>query len=188
MAKPNLMKKHCRETLMNLCETCALNDITVAQFLEAANIARQTFYNHFSDMSDLIAYTASWIVVDSDDPLCSPASARNSYEFALQHRGFFGQLHTHTGQNNYRDAMKRYLRETNYRLFLTDELDEEERLYRKACIDVHYPATVDTFLDWAASGMKVPADVMVRALYDSAAPFIQETCRLTPTHAQEWPR
>ena len=188
MARRNLMKRHCREVLMDLCETHALNDITVAQFIEAAGIARQTFYNHFSDMNDLVAYAASYIVVDSDDPLCSPASALNSYEDALRHRGFYSQLHTLTGQNNYRDAMKRYLCETNYRLFLTDDLSPEERAYRKACIDIHYPATVDTFLNWAATGMETPVEIMVEALYNSAAPFIQETCRLTPTRSAEWPR
>ncbi len=56
--KSELIKRHFAEVLMDMCETRRLDDVTVVELVAEAGMARQTFYNHFTDINDLICYTA----------------------------------------------------------------------------------------------------------------------------------
>ena len=55
----------------------------------------------------------------------SPAAISKSYRFAAEHKGFFGSLARHSGQNNFRDEFIRFGEESAYRVFL----DEDDRAF-----------------------------------------------------------
>ena len=56
MTYGDLKKKLYCDAFLQLCETRDLSSITVTNVIEAAGTARQTFYNHFSDINELIGY------------------------------------------------------------------------------------------------------------------------------------
>ena len=56
MSKRELMRKHYCETLLQMCEDQPLSTITVTALIKRADTAKQTFYNNFRDLNDLINY------------------------------------------------------------------------------------------------------------------------------------
>lgn len=112
MTRRQVMKEHYAAVLMDMCETRRLVDITVTDVVEQAGTAKQTFYNHFADINDLICYVASKPIFSDDYRYVDPECSRRALTESLRHRGFFCQLGTLRGQNNYWETylawMKRY--------------------------------------------------------------------------------
>ena len=188
MAKQELMKRHFRETLMRMCETQRIDDITATELIEEAGVSRQSFYNHFSDIDDVICYTASAPLLTGSAPLFSPENTRIAWQYAAEHKGFFGQLHRHKGIHAYFDTLTKWLVERGCEVFITPDLPPEERDYRWVQIVSHAAGCVDAYRLWAANGMQVPVDVAVRALHDRAPGFIQDSCECSQREFSEYPR
>lgn len=112
MTRRQVMKEHYAAVLMDMCETRRLVDISVTDVVEQAGTAKQTFYNHFADINDLICYVASKLIFSDDYRYVDPECSRRALTESLRHRGFFCQLGTLHGQNNYWETylawMKRY--------------------------------------------------------------------------------
>ena len=62
MPDANLTKKLYCDALLSLCESRKLSDVTVTALVAQAGTARQTFYNHFNDVNDLIGYLTTNIL------------------------------------------------------------------------------------------------------------------------------
>jgi len=84
MAKQELMKRHFRETLMRMCETRRIDDITATDLINEAGVSRQSFYNYFSDIDDAICYTASVPLLTGDAPLFAPENTRIAWQYATE--------------------------------------------------------------------------------------------------------
>ena len=188
MTRPDLMKMHFCTTLMEMCETRSLAEITATELIAAAGTARQTFYNHFSDIDDLICYTASRRLLSGEMPTYSKDNLRSTYEYALQHKNFFRQLPNHTGYNGFRESTVRWLKTTSYPLYIDESMSEYEKTYRKMRLDLYFVGEMDVVLEWFASGMDVPIDTVLEAVWDSAPSFMKRISESTPTQLPDYPR
>lgn len=188
MTKRNLMKQHLSDVLMGLVETRRLTEITTTELIDAAGVARQTFYNHFSDLDDLICYTASRALLAGDQPIYAKENLRKTYEYALGHRAFFEQLPDHTGYYGFRESTVRWLKATSYPIFIDDGMPAEERAYRKLRLDLYFVGEIDVVLEWFASGMEQPVDVLLEAVWDSAPAFMKRVSDTTPSTVPDYPR
>ena len=165
MMRNELIKLHFCNTLMGMCETRRLNDVTVMDLVKEAGMARQTFYNHFADINDLICYTASRPILS--DPNVSFNSVENlsrMFETARQHRGFFGQLPLQTGQNSFRAAYNEWICRTWGARAVTDDLSETEQATRRAQIKVYAEGTTAMLMEYLAGDMSVPTDVYMQTV------------------------
>ncbi len=174
MSKRELMKKHYCETLLEMCEEQPLSSITVSALIKRAGTAKQTFYNNFRDLNDLINFIPRTYMILAGFHSYSPRSTLQAYRFASKHKGFFGALATHKGQNNFRDEFISFAKYMEYREFLTDDLSEEARFERKLAIDVYTIGVVDHFLEWCGEGLEWPPDVLARIHAEAAPAFMRE--------------
>ena len=186
--KREIMRRHYAATLMELCETRALRDITVGDLVEAAGTARQTFYNHFADINDLICYTGSLPMMASRGPFTDVDATRRVYEGALRHRAFFRQLPAQSGQNNFRMATLAWLLDTYRERFVTPDLPEGERAFREACLTMYCNGSVAAFMEWCASDMAAPIDALVRAVYEMSPQFVKDELARMPERLDDYPR
>jgi len=165
MKRNELIKQHFCNTLMDMCETRKLGDITVMDLVKEADMARQTFYNHFADINDLICYTASRpILSDSSMPYNRIENLSRMFETARQHRGFFSQLPLQVGQNSFRSAYNAWICRTWEARAVTDDLSELERATRRAQIKVYAEGTTAMLMEYLASDMSVPTDVYMQTV------------------------
>lgn len=186
--KPELIKQHFAQVLMDMCETRKLNDITVVDLVTEAGMARQTFYNHFSDINDLICYTASRpILSDPNAVYTSTTNLARMFETARQHRGFFSQLPQQQGQNTFKAAYNEWIKRRRSAMCITDDLDEDEKAYRRARIAVYAEGTTAMLMDFLSSDMTTPTDVYMKAVLQSRPAFMRDI-EVPPGLPDDYPR
>lgn len=159
------------EALLDLCEERELAKLTIRELCERARTARQTFYNNFQDINDLISYLPINYLMTAQEDVLSTDNTRHAYEYALRHRGFFRQLHSHAGQNSFRDTFIPWLEEAFYAEYINEEMSENERLYRKLAIDIFAIGITNQFLDWCSSDFAWPLDILLRAQEEALPDF-----------------
>lgn len=163
------VKTRYMEALFKPCELKPLNKVTVSDILRETGTARQTFYNNFRDINDLISYVFIYHFEKNLDVFNTREGSLKSLEFAREHRALFSQLPHHTGQNCYRDTHMRTLKRGYYKLvFQTEEPPEDDP--RKAFIDAYVYGCTDIFLEWCASNMTSPPDEVVVDVYYGTRP------------------
>lgn len=180
MPDANLTKKLYCDALLSLCESRKLSDVTVTALVAQAGTARQTFYNHFNDVNDLIGYLTTNILETYVRPAYFAETVFEAYSFAVEHKGFFCQLPFHEGQNNFRETFISFMRELLREEFIDEDMAEAETLYRIIAIDQAIIGVTDTFLEWCRNRMQWPIEMLVRVQYDSTPGFIRESQVLPP--------
>ncbi|MBM6999722.1 TetR family transcriptional regulator [bacterium] len=188
VVRSDLMKAHYSDVLMAMCETRRLSEITASDVIKAAGTARQTFYNHFSDLDDLVGYAASRGLLTGARPVYDKENLRATYEYALAHRSFFNQIPSRIGPNDFRAATIRWLKESSYPLFISNDMPQRERDYRRVRLDVYFVGEVNAIVDWFASDMAMPVDTLLDAVWDSAPAFMKSVSARTPTNMPTYPR
>ena len=174
MATGELTKRYFCETLLEMCEEQELASITVTALITRAGTAKQTFYNHFHDLNDLINFIPRAYMLLSGYEAYTPEATRRSYRFAAEHKGFFSGLAKHSGQNSFREEFISFCKHMQYREFLTDDLSRKERFERMLAIDLYTIGVVDHFLEWCRSGLEWPPDTLARIHADAAPAFMRE--------------
>ena len=174
MAAKDLTKRHYCETLLAMCEEQPLSSITVTALVKRAGTAKQTFYNNFKDLNDLINFIPRTYMLLSGYEAYTPQATLRSYRFAATHKGFFSALAKHSGQNNFRDEFISFCKHMQYRAFLPDGLPPAERLERQLAIDFYTIGVVDHFLEWCRTGLEWPPDTLARIHAEAAPAFIRE--------------
>lgn len=186
MPDANLTKKLYCDALLSLCESRKLSDVTVTALVAQAGTARQTFYNHFNDVNDLIGYLTTNILETYVRPAYFAETVFEAYSFAVEHKGFFCQLPFHEGQNNFRETFISFMRELLREEFIDEDMAEAETLYRIIAIDQAIIGVTDTFLEWCRNQMQWPIEMLVRVQYDSTPGFIRESQVLPHACAGRW--
>lgn len=165
--------------LLELCKTKPLKKITVGDVLGEAGTARQTFYNHFRDINDLIAYVHISFLEEHHPPFCPPDVSEATFRFMLEHKEFYRQLPSHDGQNCFRDSYLSWLKESYYRVaFEGIPPESEEYLRRKALVDAYLYGNVDLFMEWCRSGLEWPIEGLMAVIYETSPDFILDA--MTP--------
>lgn len=169
----NCKQLYC-ETLLRLCETQSLSKMTVTALIKETSTARQTFYNNFRDINDLISYIPINELSRTGFPINTVANIRHAFTFAQLHKGFFSQLPAHVGQNSFRETIVEWLQAASYGQHLHAGLAPDERLLKKLEIDVYVYGIVDVFLQWCESGLEWPLEVVLDAIWECAPDFLRK--------------
>ena len=157
---------------MDMCDEGALlSTITVSDIVARADIARQTFYNYFADLDELVFFTGSLPMALESNPFTDIEATRRVYERVARHKSFFVQLPNQTGENSFRVLCNAWLRRTYRERYVRPTLPATERAYREMCIDMYCFGSTEAFLAWCASGMKAPVEALVRSVYDMTPAF-----------------
>ena len=139
-----------------------------------AGVSRQTLYNHFIDLDDLICYAASRPLYSGTCGFTNPQNTERAYELSQQRRGFFTQLASHSSRNSYRASYIKWVERLYGELTIYDSMPEDEREFRRLSITTYASGSIDLYFAWAATGMKAPTSVVVRALQAITPEFLQE--------------
>ncbi len=176
------MKKAYAQALLQLCEMKPLNKITVCDVIEATQTARQTFYNHFKDIKDLINYVPTLFYEEYGHSPYSRDGVEAADQYVLEHKAYFSQLAKDQGQNNFRETYTQWLREGMYDLLFTEEdYEAPDFLSKRLIVDVYIHGLVGIFLEWCASDMSWPLPVLLD-VYEAAMPnFIRESHKILPS-------
>ncbi len=158
--------------LLELCESKSLKKITVGDLLDATGTARQTFYNHFRDINDLIVHVSIFFFEQNYQLFYSRNGSKGVFRYVMEHKDFFCQLPYHDGQNCFRDSYLRWIKRSYYEVALEGVSHKDEYFRRKALIDAYLNGVVDLFLEWCESGMEWPSEVLIAVIFDTKPDFI----------------
>ena len=168
------IKKRFCDALLELSETTPLEKITVSALVEQAGTARQTFYNHFYDINDLVSYLPINFLNDHDVEIHKAQSLEPAYSYAREHAAFFRQLPHHSGQNNFRDSFVQWFENAYKQHYITDDMPEEEREYRTISIGIYACGITGVFLEWCKADFSWSLETLLRAQADYVPPFVYE--------------
>lgn len=158
--------------LLSLCDVKSINKITVSDILRESGTARQTFYNNFRDINDLISYVANYHFERDSNIFNTREGSLASLAFMREHKSFFCQLPSHQGQNNFRESHTSKLKRMYYKLVFQTENPPEDNL-QKVLIDMYVYSSAGLFFDWLKSGMTEPSDeIYVEAFFQAKPDFI----------------
>lgn len=169
----DITKEKLSDTLIDLCESMRLSSITVGLLVKEAGVARQTFYNHFSDMNDLVCFTASRPLLNGEFEFMEERNLEAACRWAMGHKGFYSQLGTHTGQNGFRSAYNEWLMGVYRSTYAGAHLTVAERAYRDLSVEIYVAGSTEALLNWFATGMEAPLDSFLRAVRDSRPAFMR---------------
>lgn len=185
MDRKELTRRHLAETLMGMCDEGAkLATLTVSDVVTAAGVARQTFYNNFADLDDLVFFTASLPMTLSTGPFTDKEATQRLYERCLRHKAFFSQLPAQQGPGGFRERNSAWMRRMYRERFVKATLPASERAYREACIDVYVFGCTEAFMTWCAEGLTTPVEALVAAVYDMTPSFAKPVRDQLPTHVR----
>jgi len=160
--------------LLALCKKKNLNKITVNDVVNEVGTARQTFYNYFRDINDLICYIPAAFYAESHNPPYTRDGIKASLYYTLENKEYFSQVPYHEGQNSFRETYLRWMKEGCYALALKDITDEVEYLQKRLLIDGYIYASVELYYDWCKEGMKWPPELLLDAVFEMRPDILRD--------------
>lgn len=160
------VKKILSDALLSLCEKKPLQAIRVSDLLEESSVSRQTFYNHFRDKNNLIAYiyrTRVLVSWDENDPDSSyHHNMLHYYKRAENHLSFLRQACSIIEQNCLREFMLSYT--VDYWIHWFQNKLETETLPTDIAITVFYSASgiIHLIIEWILGQFRVPAEEIAK--------------------------
>lgn len=167
------MKRVFCQALMDLCEEMPLDKITASLVIQEAGTSRQTFYNHFHDINDLIAFLPINFLSRHSKEVFDTGGVKCAYRYAARHPAFFRQLPLHSGQNNFRESFILWLENAYYEEYIGEAMDESEKMRRMFAIDLYVSGVTDLFLEWCRADFSWNLDDLVQVQEEAAPPFVK---------------
>ncbi|MDO4467686.1 MAG: TetR-like C-terminal domain-containing protein [Bacillota bacterium] len=153
--------------LLEICEWKPLDKITVKQVLEKTGVSRQSFYNHFLDMDDLIHYIYDSRIVPKYNGknlnMNFYTSLVESFNNMRKYKKFMVQACKMEGANCLKDYIFKHCEEFDLKFHQSlygSVLPEDLRL---ATI-YHAHASSSMSLSWILSGMSVSSEEMAKLI------------------------
>ncbi len=173
--KQEFVKGRYVQVLMDLCEDHELGSLRATEVIAASGLSKPTFYNHFSNLAELVNFAASRSYLGTGTALFTEDNIKASYDYALEHRSFFLQLPAQQGFGSFKETSRRWLRKKGYALYIPACLPRPERLRRIVQFDMFLAGSLDVMETWLAGGMVFPAEEIVAAVVSMRPPFMKET-------------
>lgn len=171
MTSKDYIKQAYCEAMLDLCEEKDINKITVNDVVERVGTARQTFYNRFHDINDLICHVHIQYTEDSYAREPDPRVALcNVFLFALEHKAFYRQLPFHSAQNCFRDTFLQWCIDSSSKLVNLDRSDDDYSR-KQTAIYLYSAGVAELFLEWCRGGMTSPYELVVDAIMEAEVPF-----------------
>ncbi len=160
-----LMKNLIAETMKELLKSRELDKIRVSEICRAANIERSTFYYHFKDKFDLVA----WIFYQTTfhTNVINVEEAAESMRKVKSDLLFYQRAYAYTSQN----ALWQYMHE-----YFTNEYSEVARqLSGKDVLDPQLAFSIRLYCygavgmtkEWVLNDKSTPAEVAVQRMFHS---------------------
>lgn len=153
------------ETAKKLLEKKTIEALSVAEICRAAGIGRQTFYYHFADKNELMAWMFLQNTVDVN--LLNVESVARGFEALRENYVFFRRVYEDTSQDPMWRFMLKYYIEYYTKLLKkklgVDTLDAELEYYVR-----HYShGTLGTAQEWLLNNDTTPARVEAQMMHNS---------------------
>ena len=157
------IKKAFSNSLLSLLYKKPLSKITIGDLLEDTELSRQTFYNHFLDKNDLIAYVYDTVIVNRFNEEMSidfKSALTQTLNSLKKYETFIEQACLIDGQNSLKEHMLHHCIELNlkwHECCIGEPLSKE----LKFATLYHTNASHSMVLQWILEGMKEPVDELV---------------------------
>ena len=157
------IKKAFSNSLLSLLYKKPLSKITIGDLLEDTELSRQTFYNHFLDKNDLIAYVYDTVIVNQFNEEMSidfKSSLTQTLNSLKKYETFIEQACLIDGQNSLKEHMLHHCIAFDlkwHEYCIGEPLSNE----LKFATLYHTNASHCMVLQWILDGMKEPIDELV---------------------------
>lgn len=167
----NATKRILAMSLKKLLESRTLDNITIQDLVDDAEVSRKTFYYHFRDVYDLL----EWILIDEGKRLIEGNNTAGTWQQALRNVfTYFCENHAMI-VNAYKALQKdEYLLEVHVsrllRPLLEHVFDEQPDAGlvsaedRQFILDLYSFGLVEFFLRWVGNGMKPDAEKLMNQI------------------------
>lgn len=173
-----MIKRKIADTFIDLCNKYPVDKITVKQIIEAAGVSKQTFYNHFKDKYDLIA----WDFVNDLSPTFDFDAAEYSVDQLkrcleimegkrLYYRKVFSTYEQNSLISYHLEEMIRFIVEMVKRHYQVDILTHEIQV----AVKLYCYGGTAVFLNWLKNDTQITPDELAKAIYNSMPNIIRET-------------
>ncbi len=172
MSKSNVIKREFARNLKQMASEQALSSITVSALCTKTGLSRSTFYYHFIDLYDLMAWIFDTeIILPLQNYLSTHEvgnwayGTRMSLEAMFADRDFYCQAVKLDVQNSLQDFMRQRNRDS-WELLLSRYLEGTHQKYDKETLEFLTTfiaqAISNMTIDWAKEGMTIPVDRMCK--------------------------
>lgn len=167
MKKKDRTKQLIADTLKEMLKTTSLEKIRVNRLCEVCDIDRHTFYYHFKDLDDLVAWTYVRIVEENIDPESGVLGAENSAQpliWMKKDAVFFRKALNNQSQNSLAASIYQYhieLYENIVRIKTQMDLLPEEISF---AIHYHVFGSLGMTIEWLNNGCPLSPEELNRRL------------------------
>ncbi|MGT2750516.1 TetR/AcrR family transcriptional regulator C-terminal domain-containing protein [Streptococcus orisasini] len=171
-----LTKWHFANTLKNMLKETPFEKIRVTSLCKQAQVSPQTFYNHFQDKYDLVAwiYLQDYNLSQFGNLSYSPETILKATQQLLFNKDFYQKVYQDQSQNSINDYITSFNLKTATNLVTTHlqlkELTKEQEL----AIKYHNYGVISLFEDLIYDRLDVPLEDLAKFNYDKTPDFLKE--------------
>lgn len=170
MSVGRAITNHLCDVYLDLAETHPLRRITVKDVVARAEVARQTFYNYFSDIDDLACRTALRPFCRSPYGLYDGATLLETAPYLRRYRAFYSQI---ARRAEIKERLLRWSVETASSQFANQHLSDCERRMRQNAITLWSSGAITVILSWVAMPDGTTADVLAQVVEEAMPQFMK---------------
>lgn len=159
MSASYLTKKALADSLKKRMEMHPVNKITVKMITEDCGLTRHTFYNHFSDVYELLGWIFENEVLEDLEKCCSLAGWKSGVLIVLEYTLNNKTICLNTFRSLGREHLEMFLYKTFYEVLqgvikdITQTMSVDDRI-KKETADFFSYGISGQFLSWLNNGLK----------------------------------
>lgn len=169
MASTYLTKFGMAEALKSLMLTTPINKIRIVDITKACHVSRHTFYNHFTDIYDLLGWIYKNEIIEDLDDYCHYDRWKDGIlrvlEYTLENKKMCLNTYRSLGREHLEDflygvfshVLLGVMGEIQQRIHVTDSFKEE-------VADFYANALVGLFMGWLKTDLKETPEVFANRL------------------------
>ncbi len=171
-------QRHIANVTEALLKEIPLEELSVKQIIEAAQVSRATFYHYFKDKHDVV----TWIYISEVDRLVEKHKSTNDlsleiFRFMYSHRDFFIRAFSYAEQNSLVDYMVERSLEDCIKILRNALKTEVLPRDMQAATDFFVGGCLRTWHGWIARGMQDQPEfilsVIMNNMPDCLRPYIK---------------
>jgi len=161
MAMGTLVESALSNALKTLMLKKPIRQITVKEITDACGLSRHTFYNHFHDVYELLAWTYNQEIIDGMEQYCNRSEWDKALKMVLDYTGENRKICLNTFDSLGRDHLERFLYVTFYKIVdaVAEDIVYETGFVLKEkdcrnCKEFYTNALIGNFTAWLKSDLK----------------------------------
>ncbi len=162
------VEKKCFDVLIELMQTRNLEQCSLSEILQKAEIGKSTFYRHYRDKYDLLNQSYQNLLGQTFFTIQEGASYKKAfltlYTTLQEHRQFFYHAFASEGQNSLRDCIYETMMEGLASL-LSAHGFSSENIHNRYIIEAYVSGTLHITYTWMLNGAKESVEEMLKLVY-----------------------